>query len=624
MNARIQYEGFDREESKKLKSFLSIANHFARRWNKQIVLDAPHGQAELVSLDTDDADKSVYLHFFCPVTDGDPTPTRLGYALELFHLKVPHQDLVLSGSFPPAIPPSGNDVAARFISKRNKFATLNSPEGRAVAQIAKNHVFILLDLAHRPWDGAGVVFWEILEAVDSYWNSENNNPERLMFLLQAHEMTRSRTVSSKEELKEDFARVSGLILERERAESSADIARKRNAMFALEEELIEAAAQVEIVQEVLRGKEAEEFSQERLLAEFEVILRYKRVLGLEVRGGDEICVYTRPIEHVSSNGERKMLSQYKIVIRPRETGRNGNILEAVKMAEWGWLGSHHHSESNIRGTYNQLPKGPCFGSAYVTSIQKSLLDHDYPVLIQELLHYLDSDSRSPDLRRPEEQSTEPYEEKPFYAAEHDRQGMALAYTELVRRHRGTLRKRILEEELVRARAVEQGKAEAFKKAREAMVLARYEAKFVEYMVNTLPAEEELDKVLAIPSLTSIIIGSKFIWLAFGPGKGVDRYKEVWFPGTFRVLVLPLEGILRIWGRRAATEDGLIKEQIDENGIHKHLTSLDSYFCRGRFGDALALIHDTLRGKEIPSQAAQGQEKTIEEMIRDFLFKEFPR
>ena len=139
--ASIQYEGFGRSESEKLKPFLFISHHFAKLWGKNVVLDAPHG-AE-VSYDTDDQQNAIHIHFFsAPIGAANK---RTEYLSHVFHFELSARGLTIEheeGSSPRVS--SGDDVAA-FLSVPLLYfdgegKSIYSVEGHRIAGVFGNHI----------------------------------------------------------------------------------------------------------------------------------------------------------------------------------------------------------------------------------------------------------------------------------------------------------------------------------------------------------------------------------------------------------------------------------------------------------------------------------------------------
>ena len=235
MRATIEYAGFDQEESLKLKPFLRIADYFATRWNKAVVLNAPHGETQ--PFETNDEAKRAYIHFFSRAPEGDfPFGTApVGYEKELFGFDLSCKDLIVeSDEFGSRVVASGNDVGAR-LKTGGYYSKIRSPEGIVAAQIAKNHIYILFDLAHRPWEGAEPLFWEILERAETHLEPQEDDAYNFLALsITAHTKMRAKTVAEKDAILPQFAKLSRFLIEEEWKRANRELEEKRRAQGEFE------------------------------------------------------------------------------------------------------------------------------------------------------------------------------------------------------------------------------------------------------------------------------------------------------------------------------------------------------------------------------------------------------
>lgn len=621
MKARIQSEGFDSLESSKLKPFLDIADYFGRKWGRQVVLNVPHGQVQ--SFETNDEATIVYVHFF----SFPPAPTVLtqtkNHAPQLFFLSLPKK---VKASDAAA---NEEDMSlllnTKFMGKTGS-NFVRSPEGFPVAQIVKNHIYILFDLSHKPWEGAEPVFWEILERAAAFMEIGGDSIVSLASVLGAQEKMRAKIFGDKNKILYRFGAVARLLLEEQERKLYKDWEGEWKKLIDLEKELAGLSTRLQMLNDLMANPETEEkFSREYLKKEFESIHSFKNFWRMEVRDNNELHIFTRPIEHVSSSGERRLLSQYKIVIRPGPTsGRNGNKFSAITMQEYGWIGPYYHPEESMKATVNRTAAMPCFGIQYAESIEKLLMDHEYLFLIEGLLHYLDSDNRIPASRFEGARSREIYTPQPAYISEYQRNQTFEAYMNFVLLFRKNMRRQALQNQVSQLESDTKQKRELLYDARRQCELLSVAAQFIRHYAEELPVIEELDEILNIPALINIRVGPDFIWLVFGPGKGKGPYCDVLFPGSFRVLLKPLEGKLSVWGRlNPAThpEDGFLKEYLTSAGNFKHaiftFKGYEDYFVRGLVGKALGLLYDVLRGQNIENLKLLGTEIT-EEMIKKYI------
>ncbi|MDP1629356.1 MAG: hypothetical protein Q8L57_01920, partial [bacterium] len=553
-------------------------------------------------------------HFFSVPPAPSSVPERgLGYATELFHFKVPHKEMTIIGIGSFALV-SGNDVAARLRPRYNH-RIIRSPEKRAVAQVVDNHVYILFDWAHRPWEGAIPVLWEIFELATPFLiGGEQDDSEKLRSLIAAHRKLRLKNLKIKKALLDQFGAASRFLLEQEHRNALTESRERQQRLLGLEKEIMEAATEIEMLKEILANPEKdEELSVERLREEFELIHRYKGLSGVKIIG-DELQIFTEPIEHIrQSEGRPRLLSQYKIVVNLYSPPPNdGTLFPGIRMAEWGWLGPFQHPEYSIQNTYGSAPKSPCFGNTYNSSIRKALYDQDYKVLIALLLHYLDSDDRPPQLREERTRDSEPYKPKPFYASDEIRNQTREDYINFVKKFRGTFRRQSLEERMSRLEGEEKQKIEDWSKERKLWLMLDAKAGFIRFYIGKLPAAEELDKILNLPAFMNMKVGSDFIWCVFGPGKGLANFKDVWFSGAARILVKMSGGETHIW-HGPSSGAGVLEDRFGYDRKLKYASSLlRSYCVRGLLGKMLVSIHNIIRG-EIPEEGLTVEDISVEQI-----------
>ncbi len=639
MKARICCKGFNPKESEKLKPFLYIGDHFAERWGRAVIFDAPHGCE--MPCPTESEGTSIHVHFFSAPPSDNPDFKKAGDFIPFIFggFTLPSRDLVIRKEKKEeeeeyfateehfATQVSGNDVAV-FFKPREGYPTIGSSAKQPIAQVANNHIYILFDLSHRPWEGDETVLWEIFEMATPYLSlGERDALTDLRRLTVAHEKSRSRLLKRKETFRNDFKKASCCVLEKEHRKILSASRDEKSEMINLEKELMELAIEIEMIKQILEDPEKDsEVSRETLSQEFDLIHAYKGLLGIKVEEG-KLHIFTEPIEY-SSGGV--ILSQFEIIINPGHPDAlhnawegNGAIISGIKMREWGWRGPYAHPEGNISGTYGKEPKCPCFGQDYLLSVKRVYIDQDYKVLIALLLHYLDSDSRPP-LVRPAKleaynseykgPSEEPYEPKPFYPAEEDRNKAREDYINFVKDTKGSDRKNKFEEMCRKKEAIEVEKTNKLIEIRKSCSCLSAKADFIRSYLDKLPLEEELEKIFNLPALNNMKIGSDFVWCVFGPAKGRGRLAEVWFGETIRVLIMISSGVISIFSN-SLPKNGLLLDSLKYPVRIKKSMKL----CRakGLYGTALIFLHDVLRGEEIGEKEVSELEKAVASSIEEF-------
>lgn len=632
MKATIEYEDFEFAESRKLRPFLRTARFFAERWQREVIINAPHGKTERFT--TRDGKEKIYIHFYSTYPH---KILMMGYAAMLFGFTVPTASMHIDG-FGSGATVTGNDVGARL--RDNKLYTqIRSPEGRVIAQVAENHIYITFDIAHRPWQGSQPVFWEILErATQILINKEVIPEENSPFAafgkkLQLYNAMHDTLIQKKRIPPKSFDIFCRALLVKKYTSFRTEAHELRKKIKETERQLVASALQIEINTRLLKDPAYEKnFSKETIAEEFELIHTLKGVLGIKIVG-DDLCVYTEPIRHIgdaySAEPQRHppVLGQYKIILNMLNLKRASNTFpEAIKIAKWGWRGPFDHPEATFKDSNEQKPGAPCFGATFVGSIEKALMDHDYATLIHLMLHYLDSDTRQATMRNAAD--PHPYKKTDFYTPEYAKETACDDYVAYVKKFRETIRKENIRKAIQDGCDQErnQGKACAARR-QELLFIEEGALPFLERHFNLLNTKQEWEILLAMPSLIAIEAGEKFIWLAFGPGQGAGAFNKSMFLGTFRIFVDIIQGNVRVYGKRTAypaEQDAFIGESVESDGKLNSVVFFEHLMAMGYYGQACATIYDYIRGLSFGSRENEMIRESKRALIEKFLEeKAFP-
>lgn len=637
--ARIRYKGFDRKESLKLRPLLPIAEIFAERLGKEIILDAPGG-IECPN-NTEDETTRRYVHILSvppyptpPESSASVALPARGYASELFFFPVPVEGLTIEGTGSSAVV-RGTDVGLRLKS-RPDLAKLKSPEFRSVAQIAGNHLYILFNLAWRPWKGRDVSFWEILEwaTVQPGFKSEENENETeiLGSRLAVQKKMRASLLAKQEELFLSFVSFSRIPVLRELERTHRAIAEKRPFIDIKEEEMSALRLKIELFQEVENRIELDEtLSTSYLYEEFETIHRLRGLLGIEIRH-NELHVFTEPIEHVRAD-ERAQLSQFHIAIDPANHMESGNTVGGIKMEEYGWLGPFRHPDGAFT---NANLSSPCFGQQFVPSVRKAFYSDDFRLTIALLLHYLDSDSRAPVRRQTVIAEPDMYEAKPFYINEAHRKRTHDDFVAFVKQFRGKLRKQTIAAEIKELLEQEEKAIREWANIRKDFSFLCLKEKYLTKWCHDLSSRAEFDLLCNMPALMHMHIGHDFLWLIFGPGKGMENFARMWFPGVVRILIKPIDRKIIMWGENNSQERLLFPpgyrdstyKLFSEMGDMLKGWKNESFFAKGLMGRGIEALYREIRGdktaleKQEPAPAKTVTEEELEVYLQNSVFPAF--
>lgn len=585
MGAKIMYDGFSHVESKKLEPFLGVASYFARRWNREVILDAPHGKA--VGYDTDDADSVIHIHFFS-VPDVSDQPPQLGYIDKVFDFKVPPDGVEVKGAGGNAMV-SGNGLRARLRSRSgDEFKSIDCYEVINIAHVAKNHIFILLDLSHAPWPGATPVFWEICEQAAVYL-------EEIDFDL-LESLTASRELAATLETDtSDFVTALGALSRLPVEATYENIFReretKREEGEKLNGELMELGMEIDTLDELLSNPTFDEMlDPERIRDEFELIHRQQYVLGLRIED-DKLVVYTEPIVHYNTKGEARTLSQYKVAIIPEgnQLLSGGNSTQGVGFVEYGWAGPFQHNDTNFSKNREsgKFAQAPCFGGILWPSIRKAFVDQDYPVLLALLLHFLDSDGRALRERLGDEQSKEQYVVEPFYESDEERERVCEQYVAFTKKYRGDYRGKYIRDAREKAYEERERKAKGFATVRSDAWLLSLKTAYLHRYLKDMDPTEQLKFLQDLPDLIACEVGPESLWAVFGPGEAKIHAKSVVLPQTLRVILRPAEPSMLVSGPGNRSE----RQKLSSS----HMPNAKTALRWGNLGMALQVLFKTLRG-----------------------------
>ncbi len=641
MRAEIRRDGFDEKESEKLKPFLEIAGHFAKRWKRIVYLDAPHGKTAPHS--TGDSDLAVYIHFFSAPTyqyDSQEAHSYKKTTKALFYFDLPAKNLkVHNGEGYYYI--EGEDVAL-FLGSKQGYRGILSPESQSCAQTVSNHVYILFDLAHRPWVGDKLVFWEILErsAENLFENgapSKNEAGEESSFDWME---LKNGVLRQKNRLYKRFCLASKLLLNREEVSARKILESSREEMLKLEEEILNVRLRIETQEQLLKQTEAgSKDYKKRVKKEFELIHKFKGVRGIKVEG-DLLTVFTSPVEHAykfmgalsTDVGEtvKKTLSEYIITIRCDSLESNATYRSVIFIAEHGWKSEFMHPE---RIDANLADR--CFGTGKLkTSVEKAISDRDVPAIVFFCLHYLDSDNRpaSPrniNLGKETKQKPEKeYEAKPFYENSGAKEAALWAYTRLIENNCLNPQKNRIKAAIAELQKQKNEITQKLKETRDLVFMMSQKTRFLQDYSERLPLRREFETAFNIKELVFMRIGSDFIWLIFSPGRGRGDYGKARFDEHVRILIKIETGSVYILNKPSAKEFAYVRDAADfRSGDEAHVVCeeyLSGYLIAGKLGTAISVIFGWLRGIKIPKTAKQKNAVFKKKEILAFLKRELPQ
>lgn len=632
MKATIEYEDFELAESRKLLPFLRTARFFAERWQREVILNAPHGKTERFS--TGDAKEKIYIHFYSTYPH---TLIMEGYVSEMFGFLIPCGGMYIDipGSHATV---TGNDVGSRI--KDNKmYPSIRCPEGRIIAQVAGNHIYITFDMAHRSWQGSQPVFWEILERATQILITKEVLPEENSPFsafgkkLQLYSETHDLLVQKKRTPPKSFDALCRALLIKKYLSFRAEARELRKKIKETERQLIASAIQIEVHTRLLKDPAYEkEFSKETIAEEFNLIHNLKGLLGIKIIE-DDLCIYTEPIHHIGDAYASEppkyahILGQYKIILNMTNITRSNNIFpEAIKIAKYGWRGPFDHPEITFKESTEQKPGAPCFGATFVGSIEKTLMDHDYATLIHLMLHYLDSDTRQATPRNAVD--PHPYQKTDFYTSEYTRKRACDDYVAYVKKFRETIRKERIQKAIRDGREQEKNQGKACTVHRQELSLIEQGAvPFVERHLDTLNTKQEWKAMLDMPSLINIQTGKNFLWLAFGPGEGAGSFNKSLFLGTFRIFIDISKGNIRVYGKRTMSppeQDAFIGESVEPDGKLNSVIFVEHLMAMGYYGRACAAVYDYVRGLSFGSRENEMIRENKHKLVQKFLEeKTFP-
>ena len=605
-------------------SLRAVAEHFAERWGRTVVLDDACGVVR--PLEKDDVNTHVYIHFFSVPPGG--AKRSMGYAKQVFYIPVPSDKLTITGEAQPSSAiVSGEDVGLRLKSVTVvpplNTVTIVSPEGRTVAQVVRNHIYILFNMLHRAWQGRHVVFWEILEHAHSHLHvgedgfSEDIIHKCYMRLMRACEQKRNVFLQEANSFLSAYERAALAPRRVFLQKNSGELKQVQETLDTHEKNLADLRFQLGMLERSLAEKgNTEDLSDANLGQEFEIIHRFKNVLGVKIDFGN-LHIYTAPIEKLEASGEKRMLSQFEIALTLSDTTRTSNTFPGIRMREWGWRGPYRHPEGSFANTPDVLTP-PCFGPEFAAKVHEALEAGDTRLLVHMCLHYLDSDNRSAVYRSIT--SISEYIPQLFYNND-----MLLERTknEYIRHIRGVhaglrdkVTKSVAEKITVDIEALEKNSMEGLQQER--MLIA--EQRFVQAYGATISHENELQSLLTIPSLIGLEMYPDFLWAVFGPGPGTTYESKVyWFSDILRIAVFPNAGRICVYGRKGSSSMVPYEEGSDNRlMVPKDVAeSAKKKVTLGNMGTGVSELYKNARGGLLTSpeqRQTDAQERFMQEVF----------
>jgi len=616
MKAVINHKGFDLKESKKLKPFLEIANHFAKKWGRKVILDIPHGKT-VNPFEPADSGKTVRVHF-------------LSNAISRYHAPSDWaQPSQLKNIFGFILPEEGGENSASptydcighllpFRSSSNKFIYSNET---IVAQVVENHLFILFDLSHKPWEGDKPVFWEILERATRYIALSGEYMASLARreLPEVYIQSKRSILAKKEKILRDFSRLSGFWPITNELEARRLFEGALKDRVKLESEITALGREDQITRELIETfKEREALHDKELEEEFDALLDREEVWGIKINT-DTIVVYTKPIKHIriyEHNAERRetLLSQFEITIS-MELVSSGAQYDNPQIKETpdGWRSQFWHPG------HQHLH---CRGPYIVDVINKALADRDVRAMIHYALAYLSLDRREPISRVDLGATPTPYEPKPFYENDEKKNEAREAYIKLVKKYTSRARIKILEQDLAEINRKAKEKRTALLNIRNVTETLRVKLNFLCHLSASLKADSELADILALKSLSFLEIGSDFIWLVFGPGRGFGKSRNIWFNEELRLAVRMKDEKVQITNT-PNQKSAFLEDRVCVNVSKRYLEAVSSSsikraFWRGRVGQLVCAVFKFLRGSNSGIRDLTGVKPFSEKEIKKFI------
>lgn len=618
-------ERSDPEELGKVKRFSPILEYFAQTRQTTIYVDAPHGQP--VEPEGQDA---VYIHFFSFPGSGSST-RPLGFANRLYDFPVPIDELEIIGG-PEAYFSRGNDVGSRFFRNPNQWSPwrkqrftalistapvessmpssyiIESPEGRGIIEIVPPcHVYILFDIAHRPWEGEEVVLWQMLFNAFSYLYSKSYSKTLAQELILRDDF-HSQVAEASEQLENDFRTLCLLNL-KWRLEGVVQKQAEDEREYELKsQDYVNTAFEIDELQARLENP-AHSLSDEELTKEFKKILAMKAVRGIEIRQIDNqiqlLSVYTNFLTMENEFGSFP-IGEYVILITSGVTYGPEMLIrayEVVEIAEGKQKGPYRHP-----GIATENPQRPCLGIAISPALNKALADYDFPAVVHLLLVYLTLDNRKVPVRAGEHRvPATPSQPKPFYADSAELDKACKSYIALARRFKEFNISEVLSRRRDHADARQSTLTRGLIILRDALSELQEKKAWLQNLIRYHSSEEELQKLLNDPSLiylkavTNPVKESHWLWAVFSPQEGYGEFESTIVPSMaflfkislpFKVFVFfSEEGKSTPFKRQKINlHDGTLRLTKEEFEIFTKLV------INGKLGTAILAVHELLCGR----------------------------
>ncbi|MDP3962954.1 MAG: hypothetical protein Q8Q39_00460 [bacterium] len=603
-SVQIAQENLSIANGRNLAPFVSTAEFYAQIYNADIVLHACNGNGARPI-----EDNRVHIYVFAyPV---DPTayvdlfesePKKMFYAKSIYGFALPSDQVIAQAHGHP----DGNvGVFIKTGSAWRDTKVINAPERIEVARVLRTrHLWILFDMARKPWDGDRIVFGRIMEeAQRTLFDAPLTFDLRQRSRLTA-ESCRTELVANAASLRAQFISAARRAAEEAAEASRHDIEKNIAQQVKAGQALKVASRDLQYRESALKNLNASLPDDDILGKDFDDMLSWKNVRGVRVENDSVILttglvVLERPSKKLSLPSTEH---EIEVSFASLTNRRSNNQIKDIHFREraGAWRGPWRHPLFSDRG------ESLCFGK-FADAMCKCLTDCRIRDLFHLLLFFLIFDARDATRRESNDftkkdlwPSTEPYEPptRPFYLTPGDRQNERNAYIALAKRCRfelvaGPLQKEINE---LRSQAESLGQR-LIEMRREFWVMQEIFNEETNTAHDGESQETEFTNLMGNPALCGIVFGTGWIEASFVDDVIAPSDNHSYTAHT-HVLLRPAESYAEIrrtlWGPQRIIFQTLrtIPGEIIL-GAAKH-TSM------GMLGSALKYLHDHSRAWAPPA------------------------
>ena len=553
VSVTIDYDRFDREKTENLERFVPVAEYFSKLWQKDIIMDAPHGKF----VPPEETGGGIYVHFFShPHLENH----RLYLLENLCGIEVPTEGIKHSSDDDGTYITGGHDVGMRFACIYQ--ATESSGEAYklilqnsiAVGYFCRNHIYILFDLACYPWDGDRIIFWAILMEASKVIVSKGKDVLLLRHMA-AHKYARPALLAlSTQDGGEAISSLSSKPLRKELArlrecleETRAEYRREEEKAFGLDVRLARG-------ERLLRANTYQkEFTDQDLAREFEEIHGIEGVHGIEFgQDSHTLIVHTTPVTLTPPEvGGEFPLCQYNISINVKnpegEVQGNAQRFVGIIITEEGWRGKYMHPV--IQPSTAAPPSSPCLGPDVFAALEKSTADHDYVGTIGILMTFLTLDDMAGNLR-PDPgawfgagPSKEPFTLTPYYSTQDARAENLQRYIEFARQNKSRAMGESLQKEVNECAGARTESSKKLTDTRTSIGTLRKQIQELSGRLEAVKQGDFLSKMVSIPELTALFVDEAMAAAVFGPGPGKGEMESSWFSSLLVALDVRIGNVL---------------------------------------------------------------------------------